>query len=366
MNNIPGFYGIYNSNRNFSDPKAWGKNQFNSTFPLSLSLYMSDTSRLPVYLMTDRDLGLVHENISTKNAFGIDDSVDNKDVFCGFETISSQDQLLNGLGVGNSTRSDIVLYLIDGDSSSHGMEAKLTVIPDNSTINKHHDSQSGELVIRPVSILHLANVLAYSYTERKAELYSLLDIVTKHFPTNEQWQNLDLLYSQLENFVIVFESILKNSVDDQVPVLLHTIWRTEGKSPRLAEDTLDVFFWSSHAFAKLFFDSINIEKILNKRDSKLERKTRAVIWIIKMLDAYVKTEKIPGESIIQSFSYGNQTDKAFAVNGSLTFPFLSGKELFKPRVTRNEIDNIILGHGERFLSPERRFDASLFFESGLD
>ena len=38
----PSLYGIRCSNRDFSDPKFWGKNQFNSAFPTALACYMRD------------------------------------------------------------------------------------------------------------------------------------------------------------------------------------------------------------------------------------------------------------------------------------------------------------------------------------
>ena len=38
----PALYGIEHSNRNFKDKYCWGKNQFNSSFPVALCCYMRD------------------------------------------------------------------------------------------------------------------------------------------------------------------------------------------------------------------------------------------------------------------------------------------------------------------------------------
>ena len=38
----PALYGIDHSNRNFKDRYCWGKNQFNSSFPVALCCYMRD------------------------------------------------------------------------------------------------------------------------------------------------------------------------------------------------------------------------------------------------------------------------------------------------------------------------------------
>ena len=51
----PGLYGITNSNRDYSDPYYWGKNQFNSSFPIALACYMRDTGLPAVYLSIDKN-----------------------------------------------------------------------------------------------------------------------------------------------------------------------------------------------------------------------------------------------------------------------------------------------------------------------
>ena len=61
--------------------------------------------------------------------------------------------------------------------------------------------------------------------------------------------------------------------------------------------------------------------------------------------------------IVDQLGYNNKTDKAFSINGQLTNPIMRCKELTHPRVTKYEIKNIILGDGQKLLSPERRFDA---------
>jgi hypothetical protein len=40
-------------------------------------------------------------------------------------------------------------------------------------------------------------------------------------------------------------------------------------------------------------------------------------------------------------------------------PMMACPELHHPRINKNEIKNIILGGGQKLLSPERRFDAAL-------
>lgn len=51
--------------------------------------------------------------------------------------------------------------------------------------------------------------------------------------------------------------------------------------------------------------------------------------------------------------------KAFSMPGTRSYDFLKCTELSHPRISKNEIKNIILGGGQNFLSPERRFDAMI-------
>lgn len=64
--------------------------------------------------------------------------------------------------------------------------------------------------------------------------------------------------------------------------------------------------------------------------------------------------------IIDELSYNTKNDKAFAVSGMVTYPYMTCEELKKPRITKEDIKNIILGGGQNLLSPERRFDAIIF------
>ena len=72
MIKLPGLYGIRKSNRDFSRAINWGKNQFNSSFPVSLASYMHSIQLEPVYLALRYDLAVAHDKISVATLFGID------------------------------------------------------------------------------------------------------------------------------------------------------------------------------------------------------------------------------------------------------------------------------------------------------
>ncbi len=91
----------------------------------------------------------------------------------------------------------------------------------------------------------------------------------------------------------------------------------------------------------------------------LNRFHRTIIWIYKMLLDYVTYDAFDYKRIIRLQSYNLANDKAYALPGNKSFEFLKGAEIIKPRISKFEIKNIILGGGQDLLSPERRFDAVL-------
>lgn len=78
-----------------------------------------------------------------------------------------------------------------------------------------------------------------------------------------------------------------------------------------------------------------------------------------MLLDYVTYDTFDYKRIIRLQSYNLANDKAFALPGSKARTFLQQDVIIKPRISKHEIKNIILGGGQDLLSPERRFDAVL-------
>lgn len=137
---------------------------------------------------------------------------------------------------------------------------------------------------------------------------------------------------------------------------MQPIWKTESKSSRLADKCLDVFIWSDLGFMQLFLDA--------GRDSqgrtKITRQIRTIVWLTKMLYEFANKGQFNHSRIIDELSYNTKNDKAFAVNGCITHPYMKSDILCTPRISKNDIRNIILGGGQNLLSPERRFDAIIY------
>lgn len=366
-----GLYGLINSNRDMTLEEHWGKNEFTTSFPMSVAIFEDEHGLTPVYIKTDEELNIVPDKISLNKAFGFNESVNHENLRFDFESLADLDKKLNGKGAGNSTRSDVVVTCLDNlghkVGENCGMEIKLTAVPDNTTVNDLHDKQSSEIVIRPVSILHLSNVLANDFSDDIFKLKNILEPILNIFgQNNDLWTDINLIRSNLAIFVDALNNILKATVDQQRPVLMQCIWRTKGKKPLLEKNAFETFFWSSHAFSELFIRSIDLMKEQKSKKLGFPRKTRSIIWIIRMLCYYAVYNTIPGEDLIHMLAYGNQTDKAFAAGGKITLSFLNSKELINPRVLSSDLKDIILGKGDEYLSPERRLDATLYIQMLLD
>ncbi len=240
------------------------------------------------------------------------------------------------------------------------MEIKLTAVPDNVTSSLKEEDYGPEIVFRQPTIAYLASNLALHFKNKRAELRSIfgrkLDVV-------KDWKNPNDVLLSLPQIRETLNEICDHLQSNQIPLLVQPIWKTLGTTSILCENCLDIFVWSDIAFTRLILDHI-ADKV--EKAASVDRPVRSAIWLTKMLYDYHQTGYINYTSLFDQLSYGTKNDKAFAVSGKVTNRFLGGSNLARPRIHKNEISNIILGDGIRFLSPERRFDAAiaLNFEVG--
>ncbi len=347
--NKPKLFGINKSNRDFTKKETWGKNQFNSSFPVSLACYMYKKGIEAVYLKLNDDLKIQHSTISTEKLFGISPYAEN--LFFAFESDFIPYQ---SLVIDNVPRVDLVTQNTQKQICLRGIEIKLTALPDNATCELSDTEFGSELVIRPDSIVYLALSIA-NYYRHNTELLQIL--MGNTFKNITDWSDGQQVIHYLPKMIICIEQILQKNIDKQEPFIMQPIWKTLGKSPQLAENCLDIFVWSNLAFSKLFMNVITQEF---SYDIKITRQLRSIIWLIKMLLDFCENKIIDYKKIIDELSYNTKNDKAFSVNGKLTHAFMQCEELTNPRIKKEEIKNIILGNGHLLLSPERRFDAIIY------
>jgi hypothetical protein len=92
---------------------------------------------------------------------------------------------------------------------------------------------------------------------------------------------------------------------------------------------------------------------------------RAAARLARFLFEVSRSGRVYQEPIYDGMSLGNQTDKEFAISGNKTHKYMACDRLTKPVIHKSYIKNIILGGGQKWLSPERRFDAIIYFSTDL-
>lgn len=342
-------YGIKYSNRDFSQAETWGKNQFNSYFPIALVNYLDSKKLENIYLVLDDKLNVTHKTIKAEELYGINRK--SNDLFYSFESPYTPYQKLV---IGNLPRVDIVTQSQAKGHCLAPLEIKLTALPDNSTCDLSEKEFSTEIVIRPDTIVYLAYSIANLFKEKQHR--NLQSLLGKRVNQIKDWTEGFEVIPYIKDMILSLDEVILSIIDKQTPILLQPVWKTEGKSPQLSENCLDVFVWSNLAFSQLFIDAGRNEI----KGSKITRQIRTIIWLFKMLYDYAHKGQINYTKIIDELSYNTKNDKAFAVSGKTTHKYLACPELIKPRIKKKEIKNIILGGGQKLLSPERRFDAIIY------
>ena len=359
----PGLFGQKHSNRAYSKGQGWGKNEFNSSFPASLVAYMSSKGIQPVYVCLDKKLNVVHKYISGEELFGLDPLSEN--LYYSFETSFSPYERYF-IGLKKSEHIDLVLYSLEkGKEPLRGLEIKLTALPDSATRNCEDEKQSCEVVVRNPTICYVACSICehYKTAKQKQRLRDLLSGV----PNIEHWNEQSSVgphYTLIRDAVV---RVMADMAKCQAPIMIQPVWKTDTRS-RLTNDCLDIFVWSNIALMKLCTDAGLATK--KKNDGSItytiSRFNRTVIWLYRMLFDYVTYNGVFDYAKITSLmSSGGKNDKAFSVGGKGTYAYLKSPELAHPRISKDEIKNIIQGNGQMLLQPERRFDAIIVNTPGL-
>lgn len=341
-------FGLLQSNRDFSQRESWGKNQFNNSFPASLACYMHHLGLKLIYLTLNQELKIKHEQIDVTDIFGIAPLATN--LFFAFE---SDYVPYRKIVIGKLPRVDLVTHDIDQDLAClRGIEIKLTALPDNSTYRLTDDKYGCEIVTRPDTIVYLALSIAYHFDDSRNRLLNYLEPVCSRI---EDWTSIRCVLPFISQMVDCLDTLLSEHLEFQSPLVMQPVWKTVGKTSKLYHNCLDIFVWSNFGFTRLFVDIT--KRLAKKSEENIQRPIRSVIWLIKMLYDFALNGKINHKLIIDTLTYHTKNDKAFALSGANTRSYMACDALIKPRITKEEIKNIILGGGHNYLSPERRFDA---------
>lgn len=345
----PGLYGITNSNRRWNE--LFGKNQFNSAFPVSLACYMRDNQINPVYIYVNENLGVETREISFDEVFNT--TLPNDQLRFDFESHYTPYQRYAYDDIGG-----IDLVVKHNEEWLRPLEIKLTVIPDNLTSEDPEEEWGSEIVIRPASTSYCALGIFDSCQDVTAELRDLFEPALYNI---RDWNNHDEILNKKEDILNVLNQFQRNYYQRQKPFLMQPIWKTDGKNSSLRDNAFDIFIWSDFALCRTFLDRSNIEPPNRRNTLTITRTMRGSVRLAKAFYDLSTRGRCNIEEIYTRMAFGHQTDKEFALNGKMTRDYMASPRRVTPALSKEVLTEIILNGGEKMLSPERRFDQSIYF-----
>ena len=219
IDTTPALFGLNqsNTNKDFRQAKAWGKNSFNNCFPIALLCYMQSQNIDPVYLALDENFELVPKKIDVNSIFG--QAYDSEDIFFAFEYIYGYNQQFVKRDL---PRIDLVV-MDNSDSENpwlRALEIKLTALPDNSTCDFPEEGYGCELVVRPNTIIHLTLEIANRYAERQGELSEALRPI---FQSDFDWDSENSMLEKIPDIIQIIKHLLVAEVDNQIPLVIQPV-----------------------------------------------------------------------------------------------------------------------------------------------
>ena len=345
-------YGISHSNRNFKDPFYWGKNQFNSSFPIALCCYMRDAGRKALGIQMKSDLSTEIKEISFDKVFGT--SLPNDQLYFKFESVYEP---FKSLVEDSLEKIDVVIADAATKKEIRPLEIKLTTLPDDGTSSFTEDKYGSEIVVRSPTMRYVALSMLASNT---AKLSRIKDIFSSACKRIDNWENVAEMKSRQADIFAALKTFLSEFCKSQKPLMLQPIWKTIGKQPQLAENCLDVFVWTDFAITRLILDSLEDDE-----PGKITRPQRSAIRLARFLYEASRGDTVFQKPIYDGMTYDTLNDKEFSSPGRKTNAYMACERLKRPIIMKSEIKKIVLGGGQKYLSPERRFDSILFFSKDI-
>ncbi len=345
----PTLYGISKDNSSRHGSELWGKNQFNSTFPLALCLLMRDEGVGPVAIISKGG-----EVCAEENVWGMDAVVGKAEEvpYYHFEK-----EFMPYIPFSRNVTDQIDLVVAVSGIHSIPIEVKLTVVPDSTTSSREDSEWAPELVMRPVSSAHAMMGVASRLRapENAATKGAVIDILRRAYnaiPSDVGWTNQSEIKQSANRLREALSGALLLTEPLQQPFLMQPIWKTEGQSLVLRENCFDVFVWSDVAMMMLPIKH-------SGESASVSRQLREVARHVRALYDLLVTGDFDYQGIYKGMSLGLQTDKAFAMSGMATLPYMRHARLIRPHYGRDTLQRLVLNGGESQLKPERRFDAAV-------
>jgi hypothetical protein len=294
---------------------------------------------------TDGELKVVSSELSMREAFNCGSFSPNDLEFC-FESPFTpyQEYSFDAIdGIDLVIKDPAGRFLIP-------LEVKLTVLPTAATSHLPEEDWGCELVVRSATTSYCALGM-FDSVKNDAAVRTIFENACASI---QSWNNDYEMTHKTPTLSQCVDIFQRKYLEKQRPLLMQTIWKTMAQSPLLADDAFDIVVWSDYAFSRLFLDGTR------KVEKNMSRPMRASARLARCLWELSKSGKIRLTDIYRQMAFGVQTDKEFAIQGVKWRKYVDTR-ITKPRFSKNVIFDVIQpGYIER-LTPERRFDQTLYF-----
>jgi len=249
---------------------------------------------------------------------------------------------------------DLVVKAIDERFLSP-LEIKLTVLPTSNTSHLSENEWGCELVVRSATTSYCALGM---FDAVNADTLLVREIFEKACSDIGSWTNDYEMSHKTPMLTECMNIFQQQYLDKQKPLVVQTIWKTQGQSPILADNAFDVVVWSDYAFSRLFLDSATTPENTMSRPMRASAKLARCLWELS------KSGKIRLGEIYRQMAFENQTDKEFAIQGTKWRNYVSSERITNPVLSKKVLEEIIEPGFIDRLRPERRFDQTLYFTYG--
>ncbi len=345
--------------------EQYAKNTFPNTFPVALLCWMHSRDIKPRFIEgvhgSRPALNVVErpgsEVFGTANPSSLHYDFEHEfTAFSRFQSGSSKYQ----------TKLDVVASDPGNKTRQiRGIENKLTVVPDASTVNDPCDRWAPEMVLRPASLAAAAmSVFSRSDARILAQLSKAIDRLG--LGNIRDWRSeaeMKLKLGDIREFVSL---VIEVFADRQTPFLLQPIWATEGTRMKFAPMAFDMLVWTDHSILTLIYlASMDKQSDSRKKKTggKIGRPQRSVIRIAATFANLVWKGSFNYDSIFRDLSYNDQTDKELSINGKKFLHYLPASVFCERRVPASDIHSIIDENSFEHFSPERRLDTCLYIHN---
>lgn len=251
---------------------------------------------------------------------------------------------------------DLIMKSTDGQYLSP-LEVKLTVLPTANTSHMPEERWGCEMVVRSATTSYCALGM---FDAVKDDARQVREIFEEACSSIQSWDNDYEMTHKTPALSECINTFQRRYLDCQKPLLMQTIWKTQGQSPVLADNAFDIVVWSDYAFSRLFVDNAFATERTMSRTMRASARLARCLWELS------KSGKIRVTDIYRQMAFGNQTDKEFAIQGTKWRQYVSSDRIVRPILHKDVLTEIIQPGYIEQLRPERRFDQTLYFTVRLD